>query len=461
MPGFLTSLFCCLAVVFVIVRYVYVRYSADLKHPLIWICVGYLFLFPLRGIVVASDGSRVCEAALGKSPSLGNIGIALWLSVAGMAVLYGAVRFFERSRRRRSRESRSRTRIEPSILMAMYALGQALRIAIVYLQAGGIGAYLASNKDELMRGTSGLTLVAIVQAGLVAVPLLAAIRRAASRKTYVAVAVAVAVELFVAAISGSRFGFASVLLMVAIATYSRRPGSVARTVQYAKWIAITGALTAIAFVPLSTIRFEGVRGLGDIESSVSGRTFMERYITPVMERASGLDSVIIVVAKCPAVYPYTLFIDESKTIVAAPIPRAVWPNKPTISFGKTFSEKMLGGYYADDVSAAATLWGHGYMICNVPGIVFAAIVLGALVGIATRLYCIGGEYIVLAAAFTPMFLVVMESDMVSLFTSVFATVVVYTGLVWVGVVFSAGNLIGRVPHPRLRPIPSRRNGGAQ
>jgi hypothetical protein len=435
MLSLVTALAGSLLVVAIAIRYVMRRRSWDLKHPLLWICIGYIFLFPVRAVFVALTGSRVCETALGRSPSVDDIAVALWLSEAGMIVLYGAVRFFERKQYPGATVKKVRHGIAPWILAAMYSIGQAMRLGIVYLQSGSVSAYLQSNKDELMRSSSGLTLLAIVQSGLVLIPLLIAIRRSVSRNASVIVSLGVAIELIVAGVSGSRFGFASLLLMVAVAAYSRESATKTRTIQFSKWIGITAALTSIAFVPLSAVRFGGIRGLAEIEDSVAGRTFAERYIEPVMERVAGLDSLIIVVAKCPSVYPYTYFIEESRIIVAAPIPRAFWPNKPTISFGKIFSDKMLGGYYAEDVSAAATLWGHGYMIGSIPGIIFSAVLLGILVGACTRAYERGGDYGALASAFVPMFLVVIESDVVSILTSLLATVTIYFGVIWIGSMF--------------------------
>lgn len=101
-----------------------------------------------------------------------------------------------------------------------------------------------------------------------------------------------------------------------------------------------------------------------------------------MSRFYGIDSLTLIVRDTPKVMDF----QHGKTIApifVAWIPRQLWEDKPTISFGKVFAEKYLGWYFAGtSTSASPTVLGEAYLNWQLPGLLLVALFSGVIIRMA-------------------------------------------------------------------------------
>lgn len=401
-------------------------WRADLTHPLVWLVLGYLLLFPLRALYIFHFGSGICETVLGQPASEFDLAISLAVATFGMSIAVSTTFWATNECRRGRTPVIVRVPcVSPALMICLFIAGELLRAGIVVGYSSGFGSYLTANKDELLRSASGITFVTILQNALINIPIVFGIIGAKTRRASIVIMTGLMLEAAAAIISGSRFGISSVLLITSLALYCRKPPSLRRSLSFVRVMSLIGLVTVAGFVPLSMLRFAGVEGFRGGRVGQSDQSLFEQYVEPVMNRIGGIDSIVIVVNKVPTMYQHTHFISELKSIAYAPIPRAIWPEKPTISFGKVFAEDFMGGYYASGVSGAATLWGHGYIAFGLLGVAIAGVAVACYCAVMLRSLENFPFQRLLLVALAPYLLGLLEQDLVSLFTFHAATLGFY------------------------------------
>lgn len=97
-----------------------------------------------------------------------------------------------------------------------------------------------------------------------------------------------------------------------------------------------------------------------------------------MSRFYGIDSLTLIVRDTPKVMDF----QHGKTIAplfVAWVPRQLWEDKPTISFGKVFAEKYMGQHFAGTgTSASPTVLGEAYLNWHLPGLLLVAFLSGVI-----------------------------------------------------------------------------------
>lgn len=106
---------------------------------------------------------------------------------------------------------------------------------------------------------------------------------------------------------------------------------------------------------------------------------VESLARHAMSRFYGIDSLTVIVRDTPEVMEF----QHGKTIlplVVAWIPRQIWEEKPTISFGKVFAEKYMGKLFSNTgISASPTTLGEAYLNWHLPGLILIGLFSGMIV----------------------------------------------------------------------------------
>jgi hypothetical protein len=85
----------------------------------------------------------------------------------------------------------------------------------------------------------------------------------------------------------------------------------------------------------------------------------------------------------PDVVPYEGF-ERFLTLPAALIPRAFWPDKPTLSRGVWFSSTFRGLKEDTTSYSAMTIFSEGYLFYGWTGTVLAMVIVGAVLAVVRR-----------------------------------------------------------------------------
>lgn len=115
----------------------------------------------------------------------------------------------------------------------------------------------------------------------------------------------------------------------------------------------------VAYVALDIFRHEGILGVLTISEDFRSNEMSFGFIEALLVRFYGTDILYrIVFVHVELEQPY-LFGESIAAGAYFPIPRAVWPDKPLISFGKTVSDTYLAdGFQGTSISAAPTMIGE-------------------------------------------------------------------------------------------------------
>ena len=156
-----------------------------------------------------------------------------------------------------------------------------------------------------------------------------------------------------------------------------------------KYLGIFG-LIVILIIPLFNI-YRGVSNIFDIQDSFefmldsgSASENMNLFIFGLLDRFHDFDSFVYIVRDTPNLYPFQ-FGSTFITILIAWIPRFLWLDKPTISFGKIFSETYYSDFYfGTGTSASPTMIGEGYINFHIAGVIFISIIMGAILNYMYR-----------------------------------------------------------------------------
>jgi hypothetical protein len=261
------------------------------------------------------------------------------------------------------------------VLIAIGYVCRAIRFIVI---AGSIGAWLSGNKDELMVSTSGVSyLGALESSASVGILLLfVAARASKSRLMWTAFFVSLLIEIVARSIEGSRSSLAFLLLEIAMAAYL----TTARTkADGRRFLSISGSIIligAILFPILTSLRLGGLADPGKLFTDTP------QFLTPrgmaylLTQRFHGTESVALLIDKIPKHYDFD-YGSHFGLVIVAIIPRALWPNKPTIDIGQWFRDELVPpGLFREGSSVAITWPGEFYMSFGIPGIIVGMFLIG-------------------------------------------------------------------------------------
>ncbi|GAW94023.1 O-antigen polymerase [Calderihabitans maritimus] len=399
------------------------RHSLDLAEPGIWFALFYFAHFGMRAVYDVKFGSPFLGFGPG-AKDLGPVNTALAVSILGLLFFWAG--YHHRVGRALARSlpglpRRWNNRLVLPVALSCAIFGWGLRLVLIFQQTGNIGAWLVANKDVLMRKASGITYLNILS-GLATVALFVLFVGAMNshkRRYWLLFSLLLMPELAFRFISGSRSQLVFLLLSLLIAYYMTSE----RTHKVSVRLMLPGILLGMFFIVLfpilSTIRFQGIDGIGWAFSAPALRN-PTTLLRAVGHRLHGLDSLALIVDRVPDQVPHTLG-SELGLLAVAWIPRKLWPEKPVISIGEIFREKLVPpGLYGEGTSVSVTLPGEFYWDLGLVGVIIGMMIVGVL---WRFLY----EYLVqprgnlsnalFVAVLFPSFVSPVEQTLVSFFTA--------------------------------------------
>jgi hypothetical protein len=183
-------------------------------------------------------------------------------------------------------------------------------------------------------------------------------------------------SLVIGFLSGSKGAFLTPFLMILIALHYLK-----------RRVRIRSILAFSAFVVLVFPIFNAYRQVNDVtqlaETLQSGTPLdMESLVQVGMSRFYGVDAVTYAIRDTPGVMDFQL----GRTVwplTYALVPRQLWPDKPTVSFGKIFAETYFGRFFhGTGIAAAPTVVGEAYIDFHLPGMLLAALWCGFVLRVA-------------------------------------------------------------------------------
>lgn len=398
-------------------------HSLDLAEPGIWFALFYFAHFGIRAIWDLTYGSPFLGLGPG-AKDFGLVNTALFVSIIGFLSFWFGYW---------TRAGRAVARLLPSLpckwnwslvlpaAVLSAVLGWIVRVLVVVLEAGSFSAWMAANKDELLRLAEGTTYLEIMSGSLVTVALFLILIKAGighDSRLWTLFGLLFVSEALFGFIRGSRGAPLFLLLKVAIGFYMTSERTHKASLRFAWLTGTIVVLGCVLFPVVSAARFLGIGGMGEFLSSHllwdPGELFRL-----VWDRLHGLDSLALIISKVPSEVPYT-FASELGLLVISWIPRRIWLEKPTISLGEIFYKTLVpSGLFGEGTSVAITLPGQFYWDLGIVGIVIGM----SLVGILWRFL---HEYFVrpkgnlsnvlVVATVFPSFFIPVEQDLVSIFT---------------------------------------------
>lgn len=169
------------------------------------------------------------------------------------------------------------------------------------------------------------------------------------------------------------------------------------------------------------------------QGTLDAQLMPEVLIRHAMSRFYGIDSLTIIIRDTPE----SMAFQHGKTIfplLVAWIPRQLWEDKPTISFGKVFAEEYLGQFFGGTgVSASPTLLGEAYLNWHLPGMLLVALLSGvvirtAYIWLTKRNF--GAPAVFVYAQFFIFFFAFWEASIAGLLAERIATLIILLTLVF-------------------------------
>ena len=177
----------------------------------------------------------------------------------------------------------------------------------------------------------------------------------------------------------------------------------------------------------------------------------EVFLTHVISRFHDMDAFVTIIRDTPKVMDFQLGA-TLLPLATAWIPRAVWADKPVVSFGKTFGETYWAQFFAGTGSApSVTVLGEGYINFHIAGVVSVAALSGLILRAVYQYLVKGGTtsgILVYSVIYGPYLVMFWESDIVGLLTR---------ALIWSALAMSVTILLGR-PRSAGRGITRNRVG---
>jgi hypothetical protein len=234
---------------------------------------------------------------------------------------------------------------------------------------GGFSHYLSSKEEALTSGGQGY-----LGLGILVIPVLFMVTLTrvltTGRGRFICFGIVLPLALLIGFFSGSKGAFLEPFLMLLVALHYLR-----KRVRM-RYFLIFGVFVIAVFPFFNSYRqLHDVSQLPDTLQS-STRFDMESLVRGTMSRFYGIDALTYSVRDTPGVMDFQL----GRTVLPVTfvlVPRQVWPDKPTVSFGKVFAETyFVEFFHGTGIAAAPTSLGEGYINFHLPGMLFVALWCG-------------------------------------------------------------------------------------
>lgn len=180
------------------------------------------------------------------------------------------------------------------------------------------------------------------------------------------------IVLLVGILSGGKAGFLIPFLYILLAYHYLK-----------KRVKISWIFTFVVVTILAIPFFNAYRYADNLAQIISALDKMltednDFLIKQVMGRFYGIDSLTIIIRDTPNVMDYQLGATILPLLYAW-IPRALWPDKPIISFSKIFGETYLGQFFSGTGTAASvTMLGEVYLNFHIAGMIVGSFLIGLI-----------------------------------------------------------------------------------
>lgn len=421
----------------------FIHRSLDLAEPGIWFALFYFAHFGVRAIWDLAFGSPFLGFGPG-AKDLGLINAALGVSILGfLSFWFGYQRRIGRAIAHSlpSLPRRWNSKLVVPIALLCAVVGWGTRLFLIVSQAGSIGAWIAANKDVLLRLVEGVTYLRIISSlTTVALLLFFITARVSRRRSYwLPFWLLVIPELIFEFVGGKRSGVLFLLLELLVAYYMTSERGHRISLRLAR-LGIVFLLFAVLLFPIiSAVRFHGVGGIG--------QAFFASTLSPVAlfrsigYRLHDLDSLALIMDRVPVQVPHTLG-SELGLLAISWIPRKIWSEKPMISLGEIFRKELVPpGLYPEGTSVSVSLPGEFYWDLGIVGVLVGMMLVGILWRFLHE-YLVRprgnlSNMLVVSAIFTSFF-APLEQSLIALFTAHF-----FKFLVLLLVVFAVSRTGGR------------------
>src|SRR4029077_11185016 len=183
-------------------------------------------------------------------------------------------------------------------------------------------------------------------------------------------------SLVVGFLSGSKGAFLTPFLFILIALhYLKKPVRI-------RSILAVGAVVVLVFPVFNAYR--QVQDVTQLAQTLQSGTPLdvESLAQVGMSRFYGIDAMTYVIRDTPAVMDFQLG-QTVWPLTYSLVPRQLWPDKPTVSFGKIFAETYFGRFFhGTGIAAAPTVVGEAYINFHLPGMLLTALWCGFILRLA-------------------------------------------------------------------------------
>ncbi len=235
---------------------------------------------------------------------------------------------------------------------------------------GGWFSYLAGKQHTLTAAGQGYLLLGV---SFLQIALAASLTQTfiTGKGKVLVYAILLPLVLLMGLISGSKGNFLLPILMLLVSMHYLK-----------KRIKFKKIAVFVLFVVISIPIFNVYRVVTDVSdvgvagASVIAGLNVNEMMRHVVSRFYGIDSLVYIIRDTPEVMDYQL----GKTVAPLAvvwIPRAVWEDKPIISFGKTFADTYYQDYFlGTGTSASPTILGEAYINWHLPGMLIISLLCG-------------------------------------------------------------------------------------
>jgi oligosaccharide repeat unit polymerase len=350
-----------------------VRKGADLFDPIYGASAYFLLLFVIRTIADVFVGSEF----INKPPWDHATALAINLGLLYCIFAYAAfvigyqleIGAFLANSGKRFPEfwSEQRCRI---FLPVMLTTGLLFYVILIqYL--GGLSFYLTHKQQTLTAG--GQTYLSAGVALLLMVFTVSLSRAFTGRKGKVVAGGLFVLLLSMAIFSGSAGNLLTPLIVLAVTFhYLRKRLSVKTLVAiFLLGILIRPIFGIYRYTSDTTQIFDAAQKIGTGKSA-------EIFVRDAVDRFYGIDSLAYIIRDTPRVMDFQYGATIAPAFVAW-IPRQLWPDKPTISFGKVFTTTYFRDIdIGEGTSASVTILGEAYLNWHLAGMLWIAFIWGVV-----------------------------------------------------------------------------------
>ncbi|MHB8950010.1 MAG: oligosaccharide repeat unit polymerase [Rhodoferax sp.] len=346
--------------------------KADLFEPVGWASAYFLLLFVLRPLYDVTLGSEFLgeapfDQATGDAFNLGLIYALLSFCVFMVGYYSNLGVLFARVFPRLPVEwNGGRIKIAWPLILGFGFISYVLLVNFF----GGWTYYIEHKQETLTAPGQGYFLLSTSMI-LIAFAMKLTCSLESPKRGYAVLGLFFLILLLIGFFSGSKGLFLMPVMVVVVAVYYMKNGIRFRHLLYLL------AFILFLFPVFNTYRNYSADDQGQVVSdNKGGARFL---IEHGMSRFYGIDSLTLVVRDTPMVMDYQLG-ETILPLFVAWIPRQLWEDKPTISFGKIFAETYMGDFFSGTgTSASPTLLGEAYLNWHIPGMLLVALFGGVII----------------------------------------------------------------------------------